>query len=75
MAETNRLYEEIGKESSIYNHYGQTECTMTSTFWLAPRNCEEEDTALLGRPIWNTQVYVLDKYLRPVPVGVGVNFI
>ncbi|WP_229006659.1 non-ribosomal peptide synthase/polyketide synthase [Roseibium aggregatum] len=71
MAETNRLYEEIGKESSIYNHYGQTECTMTSTFWLAPRNCEEEDTALLGRPIWNTQVYVLDKYLRPVPVGVG----
>ena len=50
--------------------YGQTEACCDSVAYIyrgsAPRSC----VALpLGRPIGNTQVYVLDAWMNPVPVG------
>ncbi|HJR72303.1 MAG TPA: thioesterase domain-containing protein, partial [Luteimonas sp.] len=45
---------------------GPTECTVDATF--APISGEAAPS--IGTPIWNTQVYVLDGCLQPVPVGV-----
>jgi len=49
----------------VYDLYGPTETTTCSTFALRT----PEGPATIGRPITNTQVYLLDEYFRPVPVG------
>ncbi|NQZ13164.1 MAG: AMP-binding protein, partial [Algicola sp.] len=50
------------------NAYGPTETTINSTFGLV--DVEQQGQLSIGRPISNTQVYVLDSHLQPVPVGV-----
>jgi amino acid adenylation domain-containing protein len=61
-----RLYQQETIQR-VYNLYGPTEDTTYSTFVLVEPG-EEEPT--IGRPIANTQVYLLDPQLQPVPVGV-----
>lgn len=58
------------KELNCYvtNLYGPTETTIWSTFM--DMNEEESGTPSIGRPIWNTEVYVLDAGLQPVPTEV-----
>ncbi|MDQ4104403.1 MAG: amino acid adenylation domain-containing protein, partial [Actinomycetota bacterium] len=51
----------------VINSYGPTESTVVAT-WSDPLVPDQQPC--IGRPIWNTQVYVLDTTLRPVPVGV-----
>ncbi|MDE3063502.1 MAG: amino acid adenylation domain-containing protein, partial [Acidobacteriota bacterium] len=51
----------------LYNLYGPTETTVWSTFH---RFTSAEERITIGRPIANTQVYILDEQLQPVPVGV-----
>jgi amino acid adenylation domain-containing protein len=56
--------------AELHNLYGPTEASVDVTFWKCRR--EDEDRAVpIGRPIANTQVYVLDAQLNPVPVGVS----
>ncbi|MFG2877361.1 non-ribosomal peptide synthase/polyketide synthase [Streptomyces sp. NPDC048337] len=55
-----------GHAASVTNLYGPTETTIWST---ATEVTSAEVT--IGRPIANTQVYVLDASLRPVPAGVA----
>ncbi|MCQ8195600.1 amino acid adenylation domain-containing protein, partial [Streptomyces sp. RCU064] len=57
-----------GRAGSVTNLYGPTETTIWSTAW--PVTPESANGPRIGRPIANTQVYVLDGGLRPVPVGV-----
>ena len=57
---------------AMVNHYGPTEATVGCTDYpLAPDDRRETGTVPIGRPMWNTRVYVLDERLRPVPVGVA----
>jgi amino acid adenylation domain-containing protein len=51
----------------MINSYGPTESTVVST-WSAPLTPGAPPP--IGRPIYNTQAYLLDTALRPVPVGV-----
>jgi amino acid adenylation domain-containing protein len=52
---------------ALWNMYGPTETTVWSTCWRVER---PEDGIWIGRPIANTQVWVLDDRGRPCPVGV-----
>ncbi|HKR50810.1 MAG TPA: condensation domain-containing protein, partial [Pseudonocardiaceae bacterium] len=55
----------------IANIYGPTEATVYVTAWYSDGAPAGDRPPPIGRPIANTQVYVLDAGLRPVPVGVG----
>jgi amino acid adenylation domain-containing protein len=57
----------IERASEVWNLYGPTETTIWST--LAKITPGEEPISI-GRPIANTQIYILDYHLQPVPVGV-----
>ncbi|HEY3581717.1 MAG TPA: condensation domain-containing protein, partial [Pyrinomonadaceae bacterium] len=75
----------FGEELTIVNQYGATECTMSQSLYVVPRGETvvprvdtvvprvetESGTALAGKPIANAQLYILDKRLRLVPVGVS----
>lgn len=51
----------------LHNMYGPTETTV----WSATANIEKEAAAItIGKPIANTQLYILDAYRNIVPVGV-----
>ncbi|MCK6562463.1 amino acid adenylation domain-containing protein [candidate division KSB1 bacterium] len=57
----------LERSSALWNMYGPTETTIWST--LHP--VEQSNAAIvIGRPIANTQVYILDAQLQPVPIGV-----
>ncbi|HST60200.1 MAG TPA: amino acid adenylation domain-containing protein, partial [Longimicrobium sp.] len=58
----------LGTVEKVGNLYGPTEDTTYSTYHLVPRGA---DPVLIGRPVANTQAYVLDPHLQPVPVGVA----
>jgi len=53
---------------SIHNMYGPTETTVWSTTETVS---EVEGTVSIGRPIANTEIYLLDSHFQPVPVGVA----
>ncbi|MFI1258751.1 amino acid adenylation domain-containing protein [Streptomyces netropsis] len=57
---------------TVINEYGPTEATVGCTeYRVEPGDSAPAGAVPMGRPIWNTQLYVLDARLRPVPVGVG----
>ena len=57
-------------ETTLINGYGPTECT-TFTCCYPMRGVEAlGETVSIGRPIANTRVYILDRHMAPVPVGV-----
>ena len=53
----------------LNNLYGPTEATIDATHWECERNVDRS-VIPIGRPIANTQIYVLDANLQPVPMGV-----
>jgi natural product biosynthesis luciferase-like monooxygenase protein len=63
------LVAELGQvtKATIENMYGPTE----TTIWSSTETAREGETVVnIGRPIANTQMYVLDENQQPVPVGV-----
>jgi amino acid adenylation domain-containing protein len=62
-----RAWDRFGNHVVIVNHYGPTECTMTSTFHTVGH--DRVDPVPVGRPpVWG-RVYVLDSALAPVQAG------
>ena len=52
------------------NVYGCSEVAADATWYKATGEAEEGYAVSIGRPLPNTQVYVLDEEMEPVPVGV-----
>ncbi|MBN3925211.1 amino acid adenylation domain-containing protein [Nostoc sp. NMS4] len=68
-----QLIEQIRQQepsSLIFNHYGPTEATVGVTTFAVQNQQIATQTVPLGRPLANTQIYLLDEQLQPVPIGV-----
>jgi amino acid adenylation domain-containing protein len=63
-----RFFEKMGGE--LYNLYGPTEASIDVTWWKCQRGWGEGYVPI-GRPISNTQVYILDGRGGPAPEGVA----
>jgi amino acid adenylation domain-containing protein/FkbH-like protein len=57
-------------DCKLINGYGPTENTTFTCCHQITRSSVERRSIPIGRPIANTEVYVLDEYLQPVPIGV-----
>jgi amino acid adenylation domain-containing protein len=57
-------------DTELHNLYGPTEAAVDVSYW----QCRPESklkTVPIGRPVANTQLYILDRYMQPVPIGVA----
>ena len=64
----------INPDCELINHYGPTETTVGSLTYTTGRNgalAKVTSSVPIGRPIANTEVFIVDQYLNPVPVGVS----
>jgi amino acid adenylation domain-containing protein len=58
--------------TEVINGYGPTESTTFTCCYRIPRQLGEQLHSIpIGRPIGNTQVYILDRHLGPVPIGIA----
>lgn len=55
-------------KAELHNLYGPTEASIDVTFWPCPADWGKEFVPI-GKPIANTQIYVLDDSMEPVPAG------
>ncbi|GAF07307.1 long-chain-fatty-acid-CoA ligase [Paenibacillus pini JCM 16418] len=56
----------ISSGTEAWNMFGPTE----TTIWSTVHHIQSEEPVSIGRPIANTQVYIVDKQLRLVPIGI-----
>jgi len=58
--------------ATLWNLYGPTETTIWSTVYEfnSSRETNQKPCLAIGRPIANTPIYLLDRHLNPVPIGV-----
>jgi non-ribosomal peptide synthetase component F len=54
---------------ALHNLYGPTEAAIDVTSWVC-RPDSSHPVVPIGRPVANTQIYLLDAHLQPVPIGV-----
>ncbi|MCI0737274.1 MAG: amino acid adenylation domain-containing protein, partial [Beijerinckiaceae bacterium] len=59
-----------GQQAQLHNLYGPTEASIDVTAFAFARDGDEASVAI-GRPVWNTRIYILDGALNPVPVNVA----
>ncbi len=67
LALAKRFFERLS-HTRLHNLYGPTEASIDVTYW----ECEADSTknvVPIGRPIANTQMYILDETMNPVQVG------
>jgi len=60
----------LGETARLINGYGPTENTTFTCCHPMAREAEVRAPVPIGRPVNNTQVYLLDRWLNPVPAGV-----
>jgi len=66
-----RVVLEQGPPQRLLHVYGPTETTTFATWHLIEDVPENVQTIPIGRPISNTETYIVDRFLNPVPIGVS----
>ena len=54
----------------LYNHYGPSETHVATAYRLPTDPASWDALPPIGRPIANTQIYLVDPFMQPVPIGV-----
>ncbi|HLP47979.1 MAG TPA: amino acid adenylation domain-containing protein, partial [Candidatus Kapabacteria bacterium] len=65
------IYDNFGGRIGIYNEYGPTEAVVGCMIYRFDPEKDNGESVLIGIPIDNIKIYVLDKYLKAVPIGVS----
>jgi amino acid adenylation domain-containing protein len=56
-------------DAELHNLYGPTEAAVDVTYWACRRNSDLH-LVPIGRPVANTQTFILNRYMQPVPIGI-----
>jgi len=64
------FWQQHAADARLFNEYGPTETVVGCCVYEAPRDARFQGAVPIGVPIINTQLYVLDRHLQPVPIGV-----
>jgi len=68
-ADTLHRYPSPSLPFALINNYGPTETTVVATSGRVPSTAHADMPPSIGRPIANTQIYILDEQLRQIPIG------
>jgi hypothetical protein len=66
-----KLVSRLGFAGDLFNAYGPTEATVCTSIYNCVSPIDMQSTPPIGRPIWNTRIYLLDGLGNPVPEGVA----
>ena len=69
-AHCKKALEYMGKDRIIHV-YGPTETTVYATYYFVDQIEKTADSVPIGKPISNTLIYILDKDMKAVPIGVS----
>jgi len=70
-AKTIQLWRDHAPSTRIINEYGPTETVVGCCVYEVNDTTPTEGAIPIGSPIWNTQLYILDPTLTPVPDGIS----
>ncbi len=64
-----QVYTSFNGNIEIYNEYGPTETVVGCTLYKYDFERDKKVSVPIGKPADNVRIYILDKYLNPVPIG------
>ncbi|WP_441338245.1 amino acid adenylation domain-containing protein [Microcystis sp. M110S1] len=70
LGENIAFWQEFAPETLLVNEYGPTETVVGCCIYQVPMGKYISGSIPIGRPIANTQLYILDQNLQPVPIGI-----
>lgn len=71
LAETLQLWRDHAPATRLFNEYGPTETVVGCCVHEVQTTDPRSGSVIIGKPIANTQLYVLDESMRPLPPGVA----
>ncbi|NDJ21057.1 amino acid adenylation domain-containing protein [Nostoc sp. B(2019)] len=71
LAQSITFWQDVAPDTVLVNEYGPTETVVGCCVYQIPVGKHSTGSIPIGKPIANTQLYILDQYLQPVPMGVA----
>ncbi|MBD6618566.1 amino acid adenylation domain-containing protein [Komarekiella sp. 'clone 1'] len=70
LAQSITFWQDVAPDTILVNEYGPTETVVGCCVYQIPVGKHSTGSIPIGKPIANTELYILDQYLQPVPMGV-----